>query len=141
MLFPLKIVPESWYHKEHIVGEKGGLYLFRKKWILIVQAVSLIAIVPLVVFIWFFYQDNRIQAINDLLEETAILIEDSAIDFEIFLKQYVLSLRIVTSMYSVYDLLRRDVFRNIFISIRIQKNDGRLLYLRESLIISLFINF
>jgi len=114
MFFPKKIIPEFWYHKERIVGEKGGQYLFRKKWILIVEAVCLITIVPLAVFTCLFYRENRTQAINDLLDETTALTENSAIDFEVFLKQYVLSLRIINSMYGVDSLLNRDVLENIF---------------------------
>ncbi len=114
MFFSTKIIPEFWYHKERIVGEKGGQYLFRKKWILIVEAVCLITIVPLAVYTWFFYQDNRTQAINDLLEKTTALTENSAIDFEVFLEQYVQSLKIINSMYGVDSLLNRDVLGDIF---------------------------
>ncbi len=113
MLFPFKIIPDFWYHKERIVGEKGGQYLFRKKWILIVQALCLITIVPLAVYTWFFYQDNRTQAINDLLEETTALTENSAVDFEVFLKQYVTSLKIINSMYGVESLLNRGILKKI----------------------------
>ncbi len=128
MLFPFKIIPEFWYHKERIVGEKGGQYLFRKKWILIVEAVCLITIVPLAVYTWFFHQNNRVQAINDLLEETTALTENYAIDFEVFLKQYVTSLKIINSMYGIDSLLSRNILKNIFM--KISKTDAVFVDLR-----------
>ncbi len=123
MLFPLKIIPEFWYHKERIIGERGQQYLFRKKWILIVQAVCLITIIPLAAFTWFFYQDNRTQAINDLLDETATLAEGSATSFEVSLKQHVMALGTITSMYGADDLLNRNLLKNIFKKLSENKGD------------------
>ncbi|MCP3921477.1 MAG: hypothetical protein GY714_02715 [Desulfobacterales bacterium] len=99
MKFLKNKVPEFWHHQERVAGEKGQQYIFRNKWILLIQAIFGLTLIPLAISTFFFYENNKTETITDLLLETAVLSRGGAVDVEIFLDQYVSTLRIISSQF------------------------------------------
>ncbi len=109
-----KIIPEFWHHTERVAGEKGQQYIFRSKWLLLIQATCVLTLVPLIVSTFFFYKNNKTETITDLLLETEVLSKGAAIDIEIFLNQYLLALKLISTQNKPVDLMKKDLFESVF---------------------------
>ncbi len=109
-----KILPEFWYHKERIAGEKGQQYIFRKKWKFLIHATCILTLLPLAISTFFFYKNNENETLTDLLAETEVLTKGTAVDVKIFLDQYLTILRIIATQYKLDSLKNEVVLKSIF---------------------------
>lgn len=118
MPFLKTIVPEFWHHKERVAGKKGQHYIFRNKWLVLIQVTCILTLVPLAVSTMFFYKGNKTETITDLLKETAVLSRGVAVDVEIFFDQYLSTLRLITTHYSQDSLRNKEFLGTIFSNIQ-----------------------
>lgn len=121
MSFWKNIIPEFWYHKERVAGKKGQQYIFRSKWLLLIQATCVLTLVPMALSTIFFYESNKSETITDLLLETVVLSRGVAVDVEIFFDQYLSTLRVINSLY-LADHLKNNSFLNTVLN-NIKKTD------------------
>ncbi len=113
MVLPSRIRVPFWDHKERVAGAGGEQYVFRNKWKMLAACICLLTLVPMTAFTAFFYQNSREQAIRELLQETTIFAADTALDLAMFLKQYVMVLRVLGTMYDRERLSRPGILAEI----------------------------
>jgi signal transduction histidine kinase len=99
MKFIKNKIPEFWHHQERVAGEKGQQYIFRNKWLLLIQATFGLTLVPLALSTFFFYENNKTETITDLLSETSVLASGGSLDVEIYFDKYLSTLRIIRSQF------------------------------------------
>ncbi len=116
-----------WNHKERVARAEGQQYIFRNKWKMLAAGICLLTLVPLGVSTIFFYQNSKEQAIRELLEETTVFAADTALDVYMFLKQYIMVLQVIGTMYGKEQLSRPGVLEEIFASMA--RTDDALVHL------------
>ena len=116
-----------WDHRERVAGAEGQQYIFRKKWKVLAAGICLLTLVPLAVSTVFFYQNSREQAIEELLQETRVFAADTALDVYMFLRQYIMVLQVIGTMYGREKLVESGVLQQVFASMA--KTDDAFIHL------------
>ncbi len=116
MSFLDRIKVPFWDHKERVAGAEGQQYIFRDKWKMLAAGICLLTLVPLAASTLFFYRSSREQAVQELLQETRVYAADTALDVYMYLKQYIMVLRVIGTMYGREQLSRPEMLDRIFAS-------------------------
>ncbi|MFP7753639.1 ATP-binding protein [Thermodesulfobacteriota bacterium B35] len=116
MSFLERIKVPFWDHRERVAGAEGQQYIFRNKWKMLAAGICLLTLVPLGASTLFFYQNSREQAVRELLQETRVFAADTALDVYMFLKQYIMVLQVIGTMYGRDQLVESALLAQIFAS-------------------------
>ena len=87
MSFLKKITPTFWNHRELGWNTDVEIYVYRRKWMMLILFISVLTFIPLGILTAIFYQMSSEEILNELNEETKINSENAALELNLPIKK------------------------------------------------------
>ncbi len=114
MPFIQKITPAFWNHREKGWNTETEIYVYRRKWMMLILFISALTFIPLGILTAVFYQMSSEEILNELNEETKINSEDAALELNLFFEGYINNLGYISTLYSRKELTNQKTLQLIF---------------------------
>ncbi|MCD6388115.1 MAG: hypothetical protein J7L69_01800 [Desulfobulbaceae bacterium] len=114
MSFLKKITPTFWNHRELGWNTDVEIYVYRRKWMMLILFISVLTFIPLGILTAIFYQMSSEEILNELNEETKINSENAALELNLYFEEYINNLGYITVLYSRKELTNQKTLQLIF---------------------------